>query len=361
MNLRVGYRGALLCAAAIVTALALFTQPEVCRLAAQQGLQLCGGPLLIGIFPFLIVSDLIVGSGCAGLLARPFCPAARLLGCHSDAGAAILLMGAVGGFAPVAATAAGLCRKREVAPDEASLLLAAAAGSSPAFVVLTVGQQMLGSRPLGVRLYLCQTAAAYLAVLCLRFIRTIYRRKPDNVAEVLSPMSVTQNTEFAQSVAGAVNNAALTYLKLCGFVVYFRILARCAATLLPEKAAALPAMLLEVSSGCSAAAERPVDAVYWCCAALSLQGASVLLQMRAICPPQLSLMPLIWVRPLHLGFSLLILRGMLQNQTAAAVLNSLETRVVTLPRLSPACALLLFGLCLLMCEQLCRTLQATEK
>ena len=366
MNLRERWRGILMCATAAVTAVVLFVRPQMCRDAAAQGLQLCGGPLLIGIFPFLIVSKLIADSGCAAMLARPLHPLARLLGCRHKAGAAVLLLGGAGGFASAASAAADLYNRNEITGNEASLLLAAAAGSSPAFVILTVGQQMLGSQLLGIQLYLAQLLAAYLSVFCYRVVTGRSKRQTDRAAAAdiddavdigdrrLEPRAVSHTAE-------AIGAAALTYLKLCGFIVYFRIISVAVSSFFSAETAFLPLLLLEVSSGCNAAALRPIDAVYWCCAALSLQGGSVLLQIRAICPAGISLAPLLWIRPVHLALSLLFLRTMLQSSTTVDVLNSLESRIVAMPRLSPECALLLFGACLLVCTQLCHTLQAMEK
>ncbi len=348
---------ALSCAAAAITTFLIFAAPQASRDAAVQGLALCGGSLLLGIFPFLVVSNLVVSSGCADALAIPFWPAARLLGGHSKDGAAALLLGALGGFAPAAAAVSGLYRQGRLDKTAAELLLAAAAGSSPSFVILSVGGQMLGRTGLGVRLYLCQLAAAYASVL-------VYRLLTQRGGRRLHPAPLISDPPPDQprpSVPAAIGDAALTYVRLCGFVIYFRILTGACTALLPQKTAILPALFLEVSTGCSLAAGLPVYAVYGCCAALSVQSISVLLQLRAICPPELSLRPLLLIRPLHLVLSLGLLRLSLSGDQAETVFNSLEARVVTLPRLPMPAGLLLFALCLLLCDQLSRTLQTAQK
>lgn len=388
MNFRRDLTALPLCIAAAATIFLLFAQPEACRAAAAEALALCGGPLLLGIFPFLIVSGLIVGSGCAPLLALPLRPAARLLGCKSDSAAAVLLIGGLGGFAPAASAAAGLYRRGELDAREAGLLLAAAVGSSPSFVMLSVGQGMLGGLAIGVRLYLCQLAAAYLAVLLYarllprnRRLRhsppqrgrstgaagglqpagmDVDRSVPANTHNAAAP-SVSSSRQPPVTLASVIGDGAITYIRLCGFIVYFRILAGGAAAFLPARLAFLPALLLEVSSGCSLAAAIPRFGPYLCCAALSLQGLSVLLQVRSICPAGLPLGPLLAVRPLHLCLSLGLFCLSLQSRQAQAVYSSLELRVIALPRMPLPCILLLFALCLLVCSRLCRALQAAQK
>ena len=59
-------------------------------------------------------------------------------------------------------------------------------------------------------------------------------------------------------------------------------------------------MLLEVCSGFDLASRTGYWASTLCCAALSVQGLSVLMQVRTICPPEMTLRPLYTARALHL-------------------------------------------------------------
>ena len=85
---------------------------------------------------------------------------------------------------------------------------------------------------------------------------------------------------------GIIAQASQTYLKLCGFVLFFRMLAAGAGEVLPSGAGVFCAMLLEVCSGCDLAAKSGRFASMLCCAALSVQGLSVLMQVRTICRPR---------------------------------------------------------------------------
>ena len=79
---------------------------------------------------------------------------------------------------------------------------------------------------------------------------------------------------------------------------------------------------------------------------LSLQSLSVLLQVRALLCPQLSLAPLLAARPLHLACSLAALRGLLGLVPgAAAAASTLTGRVIAQSSTPPDAALVLFLLC----------------
>ena len=187
-------------------------------------------------------------------------------------------------------------RSRELTSQEASALLPACICSGPSFVILTVGEQLLGSRTAGVCLFAAQVLAGWLTAALLCRVRGIPEPLPAPPAAAQTEPPPVLDTILAQ--------AAVTYLKLCGFVLYFRLLAAGCGLLLPAALAPFPAMLLEVCSGCDYAARTGLWASGLCCAALSVQGTSVLLQVRTLCPPEVSLRSLLWGRLLHLPLSL---------------------------------------------------------
>ena len=77
------FQRVVLLGAAIGTAGLVFAAPQCCARALQQGLALCGGPLLVSLFPFLIVSALLMRCGAGQVLGFVFRPVARLIGVHS--------------------------------------------------------------------------------------------------------------------------------------------------------------------------------------------------------------------------------------------------------------------------------------
>lgn len=278
------------------TAALVFAAPQTCAEAFRQGLALCGGPLLVSLFPFLVVSALIMRSGAGEVLGVLLWPVVRCIGLRSRSAGSVLLIGLVGGFAPAAAATAEAVRSRELTSQEASALLPACICSGPSFVILTVGEQLLGSRTAGVCLFAAQVLAGWLTAALLCRVRGIPEPLP-------APPAAAQ-TEPPPALDTILAQAAVTYLKLCGFVLYFRLLAAGCGLLLPAVFAPFPAMLLEVCSGCDYAARTGLWASGLCCAALSVQGASVLLQVRTLCPGEVSFRPLLAGRLLHLPLSL---------------------------------------------------------
>ena len=235
----------------------------------------------------------------------------------------------------------GIFRSGQLTAREADALLPACVCSGPSFVILAVGQSMLGSAELGVLLFLAQVAAGYLSAALLA-------RLGGTLGSMAHPALPTASQPLR--LDGIIAQASQTYLKLCGFVLFFRMLAAGAGESLPSGAGVLCAMLLEVCSGCDLAAKSGRFASMLCCAALSVQGLSVLMQVRTICPPEMTLRPLYRARLLHLPLSLLVFY-LLLPQRAQETFSTLCGRVTMMRRLPPDCALMVFlGCCFVVCE-----------
>lgn len=112
-------------------------------------------------------------------------------------------------------------RRRQSGPgqltaEEADALLPACICSGPSFVVLTVGQSLLGSAELGVLLFASQITANYLtAALLNRFVECV---RSNRDLQRMHPLHLPRLDEI-------LADAAITYCKFCGFILFFRMLA----------------------------------------------------------------------------------------------------------------------------------------
>ena len=163
----------------------------------------------------LLLFALAAGCGAGQWLGFVFRPAARLMGIRAKGAGGVLLIGALGGFAPAAVAASEAVRTGQLTSRQASALLPACVCSGPSFVILTVGQQMLGSRAVGVRLFAAQLLAGYLTAALLCRMQGGAGQAPPAQGETI-PLP---------ALDAVIAQAAVTYLKLCGFVLYFRLLA----------------------------------------------------------------------------------------------------------------------------------------
>lgn len=253
-------RSTLLIAALLLAAAALILAPDAAIAGAKDGLRLCFNVIIPSLFPFFVLSSLVVDLGLAAKLGHAMERFMRPLFRVNGSCAAALALGFVGGY-PVGARTAlqlygqGLCTK-----TEAERMLAFCNNSGPAFILGVVGAGVFGDRRVGLLLYLTHAAASVLVGLLFRF----YGQD----ASAASPRRASPITAVTLPAAftGAVTRSMQSTLNICAFVVLFSVVLQLltafgvlgvVARLLsllglePEWARRLVAGLLELSSGVS--------------------------------------------------------------------------------------------------------------
>ena len=186
------------------------------RAAAGEALALCAGTVVPALFPFLVVSKLLVslGIGRSPRLAGLMTPLFRLPG----AAGAALILGLIGGYPIGTRTAADLYRQGCLTREEAQRLLTFCNNSNPVFLISVLGGVFGGGRA-GVWLWLIHLLSALLVGLAFRGGgRTAPRQVP--------PPRLVPCPAFASAFVAAVRDAAAGTVSLCGFVTLFYVLAK---------------------------------------------------------------------------------------------------------------------------------------
>ena len=215
-------RDLLLGAGLLLSAAALLLWPEQAVAAARDGLRLCGNVIVPSLFPFFVLSSLVVELGLSRYLGRLFqrfmVPLFRVNGACASA----LALGFVGGYPVGARTAIALYRSGQCTKTETERLLAFCNNSGPAFIFGVVGAGIFHSGPVGLLLYLTHVAASLAVGLLFRFY------KPhDGPASPRGSSSVQFQTgnagaAFTRSVTGALSGI----LNICAFVICFTVILR---------------------------------------------------------------------------------------------------------------------------------------
>lgn len=185
--------------------------------AITQGLNLCVQVLLPSLFPFFVVSALLVSSGAAQRLA-PLLeqPMKKLFGLPGSCGAALLL-GAVGGYPVGAKTVVSLCRQGLCNRAEGEKALRFCNNAGPAFLISAIGSGLLQDPRIGMKLYGVHLLSALL-------IGVINRKKSDTVKQFPYTDIFQEDhapvTQFLQAVSGSF----ASFLNVCAFVLFFAVL-----------------------------------------------------------------------------------------------------------------------------------------
>ena len=206
---------ALLCAG-----LALILHPAQSMEAGRRGLELCANVIIPSLFPFFVLSSMVIELGMAQYLGRALqrlmWPLFRVRG----AGASALVLGFVGGYPVGARTAISLYENGVCSKTETLRLLAFCNNSGPAFILGVVGAGVFGNSSVALVLYLTHIAASLCVGLLFRFYR--YGDTPTPTPQSLQPQF--HAIRFSRAFTTSVKNALSSALNICAFVVLFTVI-----------------------------------------------------------------------------------------------------------------------------------------
>ncbi len=266
-----------------------------------QGLLLCARTVIPSLFPFMVLSEIIVTGRLfdrpLGWLMRPFGRLLRL----PAAGCTATVLGLLCGF-PVGAKCATLAwREGLLSRTEAERTVAIANAPSSAFLISAVGVTLWENRRFGVALYVCVLLSSLtVGILLGRLSKNEERNAQNEPAPLSSP-------HFgARLFTNAIRSATRSILIVCAYVIFFSALMGTVGSLLEASrlsgagVASLFAVL-ELSGGVCriAALGNTLHAAILTALAVGWSGISVHCQVQSICDGTgLSLRPYLLARVL---------------------------------------------------------------
>ena len=214
------YRDLILGIALLGGAAALVLWPELTMEAMRDGIRLCGNVILPSLFPFFVLSSLVVELGMSRYLGKLLEPIMVPLFRVSGSCAAALALGFIGGYPVGARTAIQLYENGQCSRTEAERLLAFCNNSGPAFILGVVGAGVFGSGRLGLLLCLTHLLASLAVGVLFRFYRPGDRPRAKGRAPHFQTASFP--AAFTRSVTGALQST----LHICAFILFFTVLLR---------------------------------------------------------------------------------------------------------------------------------------
>ncbi len=184
-----------------------------------RGLTLCARTVIPSLFPFMVVSELLVSSGAGEALGRLFSRIMRWLFGLSGAGASAVFLGSMCGFPVGARTAAALLDRNAISKSECEHLLTFTNNPSSAFLITTVGASLYGDRHLGMVLYGTVLGCGFFVGFLARF---FLRRRDEPVEHPHFPSGL--HIGGVDTFTKAISGAATGMLTVCAYVVFFSAL-----------------------------------------------------------------------------------------------------------------------------------------
>ena len=264
----------------------MLRRADVAADCMRKGLSLCARAVVPSLFPFMVISELLVASGAGEWVFSPLArPLGKILGL-SRAGCCAVVLGLLCGF-PVGARCAILAyEKGTMARAECERVIACSSIPSSAFLISTVGTTLWQDAKFGILLY---ATAVISALLCGALLYILQKRGKKATFE--STLSAPSKIRFEIGMfPSAVRNATMNTLLICAYVVFFSTLTGAVEIILGRFAAnetthTFLASFLELSGGVSAAAElsnRRLGALFTG-GAVGWSGISIHCQMLSLC------------------------------------------------------------------------------
>ncbi len=249
----------------------------------RKGMTICAKSIIPSLFPFMVISELIV-NGCGELLGRIFKKPMKLLfGISGSSGCAVIL-GFLCGYPIGARVAASLYESDVIEREEFERLLTFTNNASSAFVINAIGISLYSNRKIGVLIWVCSVIAAVI----IGIFQNIISRKSNQQNEkqiyiIKKPLNINIFTD-------AISQSAFSMLIVCAYIIFFSSVIGCLSQTLdyfyiPDEVRAFILGFLEISSGtCEAALlKNKFASILLSAFIVGWSGLSVHFQIMSIC------------------------------------------------------------------------------
>ena len=253
---------------AIFCFLAVFLFPSEVSNGIRRALSLAYQSLVPALFPFMILSDLLLSIDWRFFDQIIGTRIGKLFGV-SPIAARVIIIGCLSGFPIGAKLCADLYRQGKLSESEAQTTLHLASFCSPAFIIMGIGRGVLDSASLGTKIYWIILFSHLLSGL-------IFRRSRKHSAE--TSRAYDRQTSF--SLTESIEKAGLGCMKITAYLAFFSAVSSIISGFIKNNAiASVFAILFEIGSGASFIDANSRYATIILCGGIAFSGLSVAMQI----------------------------------------------------------------------------------
>lgn len=184
---------------------------------ALEGLKFCGDILIPSLFPFMVLSSLIVRCGLSDKVSKILDFIMNKLFRLSGACGISFLLSMLGGYPVGARGIIALLEKGNISKKQAECMALFMVGGGPAFIVFVVGDELLKDRTLGLILWGCQLISQIVLSVA---VSRIWGVKNDTENRIIK----TEKTSFSYALVQSCGDGAAGIINMCAMVVLFSAL-----------------------------------------------------------------------------------------------------------------------------------------
>lgn len=216
----------------LLLGLSMVSHPVVVLTAARKGLQIWWNIVLPSLFPFFIISEMLMSLGFVRIVGAILEPAMRPLFNLPGCGAFILGVSYLSGFPLCAILTSRLRQENLCSRNEGERLMAFTSNASPLFMLGAVASGMLANPVLGPFIAIIHYLSNFLCGIILKY---LYRQpliarsagshtSLSHTISSLSSSSKLHKVGFGHLFGEIVRNTTMTLLAIGGFITFFSVL-----------------------------------------------------------------------------------------------------------------------------------------
>ena len=254
--------------------------------SVKNALHICANTVIPSLFPFMVISELIISLGASKYLGKILSPIFRPIFDLNEHAASAFILGTLCGFPVGARTAVSLYEQGKLDENEVSRVLCFCNNPSSAFVISAIGISLFGSRALGIAMYVITLLSAIIIGIFLRFI--CGKGKHKNNKKAFS--NINDQTSGVHIFTKAVTDSAGAMITVCAFIIFFSsflgmLRDAFAPTNTPDTIVSAVMGFFELTNGVTYAAShtKAEIAILLCAAIAGWSGLSVHFQIMSIC------------------------------------------------------------------------------
>lgn len=183
--------------------------------SGNDAINLCLTRVAPSLFPFFVLQSLAIGTGITDFFTRALSPFGKYIFKTSDISPFVL--GIIGGYPVGFKSVVSLYENKKISKEKAEKMCAYCNNAGPAFIIGYVGVCVLKSAEIGYIIL----ASHILSSIIVGFLFNIFEKY-----EPKKTQKVIKKEPFVKLFIESVNNGFSGVLSVCGFVIFFNILAK---------------------------------------------------------------------------------------------------------------------------------------
>ena len=191
----------------------LLKSPVLASNACIDALSLCFKKVIPSLFPFLIITELIISLNMHYCLGQYFGkPLSKLLKISPPSSVA-LICGLLFGFPLGTKFSVSLYENNIISKEETSNLICFCSNTGPGFIMSVIGSS-LGNKNIALCIYVCQVISAFIIGFVLQ-----NKRNTDSI-----PQTFPEQVFNVNVITLAVTSSVIPMLNICSFVIFFSLI-----------------------------------------------------------------------------------------------------------------------------------------